>query len=83
MKSLSQCDYSAQEVMQHLLSLKLVSCSFNVVPITLNGSCRIKVKEQMQILQLMTLFLMLTPRAKNMLKKSLTLLLSLLQKITK
>lgn len=82
MKSLSQCDYSAQEVMHNLLSLKLVSCSFNVVPITLNGSCRIKVKEQMQILQLMTLFLTLTPRAKNMLKKSLTLL-SLLQKITK
>ena len=44
MKSLSQSDHSAQEVTHHLLSLKLVSCSFNVMPINLNGSRREKAK---------------------------------------
>ncbi|CAH3032686.1 unnamed protein product [Porites lobata] len=38
MKSLGQRDFSAQETMHHLMSLKLVSSSFNVVPISLNGS---------------------------------------------
>ena len=38
MKSLG---FSAQETMHHLMSLKLVSSSFNVVPISLNGSRRI------------------------------------------
>ena len=42
MKSLGQRDFSAQETMHHLMSLKLVSSSFNVVPISLNGSRRIK-----------------------------------------
>jgi len=42
MKSLEQCDFSAQETMHHLMSLKLVSSTFNVVPISLNGSRRIK-----------------------------------------
>ena len=41
MKSLGQRDFSAQETMHHLMSLKLVSSSFNVVPISLNGSRRI------------------------------------------
>ena len=36
MKSLGQRDFSAQETMHHLMSLKLVSSSFNVVPISLN-----------------------------------------------
>ena len=44
MKSLGQRDFSAQETMHHLMSLKLVSSSFNVVPISLNGSRRIKPK---------------------------------------
>ena len=44
MKSLGQRDFSAQETMHHLLSLKLVSSSFNVVPISLNGSRRIKTR---------------------------------------
>ena len=35
--------YSAQEIMHHLLPLKLTSCSFNVVPINLNGPRRVKV----------------------------------------
>ena len=35
--------YSAQEIMHHLLPLKLTSCSFNVVPINLNGPFRVKV----------------------------------------
>lgn len=42
MKSLGQRDFSVQEAMHHLLSLKLVSSSFNVIPISLNGSCKIK-----------------------------------------
>ena len=44
MKSLGQRDYSAQETMHHLMSPKLVSSSFNVVPISLNGSRRINGK---------------------------------------
>ena len=44
MKSLGQRDYSAQETMHHLMSLKLVSSSFNVQPISLNGSRKIKSK---------------------------------------
>ena len=35
--------YSAQEIMHHLLPLKLTSCSFNVVPINLSGPHRVKV----------------------------------------
>ena len=42
MKSLEQRDFSAQEVMHDLLSLKLVSSSFYVVPISLNGSRKVK-----------------------------------------
>ncbi|XP_028394482.1 uncharacterized protein LOC114518676 [Dendronephthya gigantea] len=41
MKTLGERDYSAQETMHHLLSLKLHSSSFNVVPVSLNGSCRV------------------------------------------
>lgn len=40
-KSLGQRDFSARETMHHLMSLKLVSSSFNVVPVSLNGSRRI------------------------------------------
>ena len=35
-------DFSAQETMHHLLTLKLVSSSFNVVNISLDGSRKIK-----------------------------------------
>lgn len=42
MKSLGQRDFSAQETMHHLMSLKLVSSSFNVIPVSLNGSRKIK-----------------------------------------
>lgn len=42
MKSLGQRDFSAQETMHHLFSSKLVSSSFNVLPISLNGSRKIK-----------------------------------------
>ena len=41
-KSLGQRDFSAQETMHHLFSLKLVSSSFNVVSISLEGSRKIK-----------------------------------------
>ena len=41
MKRLGQRDFSAQETMHHLLSLKLVSSSFNVISISLNGSRKI------------------------------------------
>ena len=42
MKSLGQRDFSAQEAMHHLFPSKLVSSSFNVIPISLNGSRKIK-----------------------------------------
>lgn len=37
MKTLGERNYAAQEVMRHLLSFKLHSSSFNVVPVSLNG----------------------------------------------
>ena len=42
MKSLAQRDFSSQKTMHHLLSLKLVSSFFTVIPISLNGSRKIK-----------------------------------------
>ena len=42
MKSLGQRDFSAQETMHYLLSLKLVSSSFKVISLSLNGSRKIK-----------------------------------------
>ena len=42
MKSLGQRDFSAQETMNHLLPLKLLSPSFNVASISLDGSHKIK-----------------------------------------
>ena len=41
MKSLGERDYTAQETMHHLLSLKLHSSSFKVIPVSLNGSRRV------------------------------------------
>jgi hypothetical protein len=41
MKSLGERDYAAQETMHHLLSLKLHSSSFKVMPVSLNGSRRV------------------------------------------
>ena len=41
MKTLGERDYSTQEVMHHLFSSKLHSSSFNVVPVSLNGSHRV------------------------------------------
>ena len=38
MKSLGERDYAARETMHHLLSLKLHSSSFKVMPVSLNGS---------------------------------------------
>ena len=42
MKSIGQRDFSAQETMHHLLPLKLLCSSFNVVIISLDGSHKIK-----------------------------------------
>jgi len=42
MKTLGERDYAAQETMHHLLSLKLHSSSFNVIPVSLNGSRRVR-----------------------------------------
>ncbi|XP_028405258.1 uncharacterized protein LOC114527764 [Dendronephthya gigantea] len=42
MKSLGERDYAAQETMHHLLSLKLHSSSFNVMPVSLNGSRKVR-----------------------------------------
>ena len=41
MKTLGERDYAAQEMMHHLLSLKLHSSSFKVIPVSLNGSHRV------------------------------------------
>ena len=41
MKAIAERDYAAQETMHHLLSLKLHSSSFRVIPVSLNGSRRI------------------------------------------
>ena len=41
MKSLGQRDFSAQETMHHLLSLKLVSSTFKVVSVSLDGSRKV------------------------------------------
>ena len=47
MKTLGQRDeFSAQETMHHLLSLNLLSSSFNVVPKSLNGSRRLNITTQ-------------------------------------
>ncbi len=42
MKSLGEGDYVGQETMHHLLSLKLHSSSFKVMPVSLNGSHRVR-----------------------------------------
>ncbi|KAJ7351752.1 hypothetical protein OS493_035694 [Desmophyllum pertusum] len=41
MKTIGERDYAAQETMHHLLSLKLHRSSFNVIPVSLNGSRKI------------------------------------------
>ena len=41
MKTVGERDYAAQETMHQLLSLKLHSSSFNVIPVSLNGSRKI------------------------------------------
>ncbi len=40
-KTLGQRDFSAQETMHHLLTLKLVSSTFKVFPVSLNGCRRV------------------------------------------
>ena len=42
MKTLGERDYAAQETMHHLLSLKLHSSSFKVIPVSLNGSRKVR-----------------------------------------
>ena len=42
MKTLGQRDFSAQETMHHLLSLKLVSSTFKVCPVSLTGFRRVR-----------------------------------------
>lgn len=41
MKTVGERDYAAQETMHQLLSLKLHSSSFNVIPVSLNGSRKV------------------------------------------
>lgn len=48
MKTLGERDYSAQETMHHLLSLKLHSSSFKVVPVSLNGSRRVRIESSLE-----------------------------------
>ena len=53
-KSLGERDFSAQETMHHLLSLKLHSTTFHVKSLSLNGSRRLQTIEIVQVI----LFLM-------------------------
>ena len=46
MKTLGERDFSAQETMHLLLSLKLYSTTFSVLPINLNGSRRIQLESK-------------------------------------
>lgn len=48
MKTLGERDYAAQETKHHLNSLKLHSSSFNVIPVSLNGSRRIRINSKFQ-----------------------------------
>ncbi len=48
MKSLGEKDYAAQETMHHLLSLKLHSSSFKVMPVSLSGSHRVRDTESIE-----------------------------------
>ena len=45
-KTLGECDISAQETVHLLLSLKLYSSTFNAVPVNIEGSRRIKLGSQ-------------------------------------
>lgn len=47
MKTLGQRDFSTQETMHHLLSLKFVSCSFKVTPVSLSGSRRLNLNQRL------------------------------------
>ena len=44
MKALGERDISAQETMHHLLSLRLYSSTYRVIPVSLDGSRRLKTK---------------------------------------
>ena len=46
MKTLGERDYAAQETMHHLPSLKLHSSSFNIIPVSLNGSRRVHINPE-------------------------------------
>ena len=46
MKTLGERDYAAQATMHHLPSLKLHSSSFNIIPVSLNGSRRVRVNQE-------------------------------------
>ena len=62
-KSLGERDYAAQETMHHLLSLKLHSSSFNVIPVSLSGSRRLHENveggESAQIIHFLTYMLII------------------------
>ena len=45
MKTLGERDFSAQETMHLLLSLKLYSTTFNVIPVSLNGSRKVETQQ--------------------------------------
>lgn len=69
MKSLGERDFSAQETMHHLLSLKLVSSSFRAIPISLNGSRKYKQILLKKIFQQVIQYLMFMLNVLSMLKQ--------------
>lgn len=48
LRTLGQRDYSIQEVMHHLLSLKCISASYEVVHVSLDGSRRVNIRGNQQ-----------------------------------
>lgn len=51
MKSLGERDWSIQEVMHQILSLKLVSSFFDVITVSLEGSRRISIRKDLAVTQ--------------------------------
>ena len=45
-KSVGERDFSAQEVMHHIISLKLVSSSFQVINVSIDGLRKIELKNE-------------------------------------
>jgi len=71
MKTLGEQDYAAQETMHHLLSLKLHSSRFTVIPVSLNESRRVQISADERQLCCSNPFLMSMLIVHNMIAQAL------------